>query len=147
MPSYEPPETLAERVANRMERQAILLRENPPTALFVLDESVLLRPFGGPKVMAEQLDKLAGFAKSEEMQIRILPYSSATYAGTDGMFTVLTFSDDPAVVYSEAPEIGQVVEAKDIVDRCAVRFDLVMGEALPRAESTRMIIKAREAYR
>jgi transcriptional regulator with XRE-family HTH domain len=147
MNADEPPATLEERVAGRMERRAIFLTERPPNTLFVLDESILHRPVGSPEVMREQFDKLAEFAESPQIQVRILPYSSGTYAGRDGAFTILSFSGESDVVYSEAPGISQLIEDKDAVAGCAVRFDLVMGEALPRSESTRMIMKAREDYR
>src|SRR3954453_12716784 len=57
----DPAETLEARVSGRLDRQAILLRDRPPRSHFVLDESVLHRQIGGPKVMGEQLDQLIGF--------------------------------------------------------------------------------------
>ncbi len=57
------PETSAEdvneRVVARMARQVILDREDPPRLWVVLDQNVLTRNVGGPKVMGEQLARLA----------------------------------------------------------------------------------------
>jgi hypothetical protein len=146
MNAAEPAATLDERVAGRMERQAILHQVTPPHALFVLDESVLHRPIGGPKVMHEQLAKVLDFATSTRVQIRVLPYSAVSYAAMDGAFTILGFERDPDLVYVEGPSISQLIEEKDMVMNCTVRFDLIMGEALSRAESTRVIIKAQEDF-
>jgi transcriptional regulator with XRE-family HTH domain len=146
MPDDVPPEAREERVANRLERQAILLRERPPKMLFVLDESILHRLIGPPKVMAEQMEKLVGFAESDRAEIRVLPYTAATHAGWDGKFMLLSFADEPDVAYIEGPEVSQLIEDQNLVARCAVRFDLVMGEALPRAESTKAIMRAKERF-
>jgi transcriptional regulator with XRE-family HTH domain len=142
--AWSNPEPIEDRVATRIERQQVLSKENPPTAWFVLDEAVLHRPFGGRKVMAEQLTWLAEFAESPHVQVRVLPFSSMTYAGLDGMFTLLRLANGDEVVYQEGPALSQLIDAPDIVADCAVRFDLVMGEALPRAESHKMILRALE---
>jgi transcriptional regulator with XRE-family HTH domain len=135
---------LEERIATRLERQAILQKENPPKTLFVLDEAVLRRTVGGPEVMAEQLTQLVEFAKMPMVEVRILPFSSVTYAGLDGSFVILQLSERQEILYQEGPGIGQVIDAPDAVADCAVRFDLVMGEALPRGESLKMIQRALE---
>jgi transcriptional regulator with XRE-family HTH domain len=142
----ELPATLEERVSGRLERQRILAREKPPKILFVLDESVLHRPIGGPEVMRDQLAKLAGFNESPQIQIRILSYSSVTYAGLDGSFLMLSFARDPEVLYVEGPGFAQLIEDREAVRECEVRFDLVLGEALPRAESSKKILRAREDF-
>jgi transcriptional regulator with XRE-family HTH domain len=141
-----PHPAMDERVETRMDRQGILLREKPPKALFVLDESVLLRPFGGVAVMHDQLGQLVGYAESEDVQVRVLPFQASAAAGLDGSFTMLSFEKDSDVVYVEAPGISQLVEDQGVVADCAVRFNLLMGEALPRAEYTKFMMKVREGY-
>ncbi len=46
--------TAEQWVNARMERQLVLQRERPPVCHFVLEESILQRPVGGPEVMREQ---------------------------------------------------------------------------------------------
>jgi Domain of unknown function (DUF5753) len=46
-------------VSARLERQAILARENPPMLWQVLHEGVLRHVVGSPAIMRAQLDKLA----------------------------------------------------------------------------------------
>lgn len=50
--------------AGRMDRQAILRRDQPPLLWVVLDEAVLRRPIGGWPVMAKQLDHLVEMART-----------------------------------------------------------------------------------
>jgi transcriptional regulator with XRE-family HTH domain len=138
------PAPLEERVAARLERQAILQRETPPNAWFVLDEAVLHRPIGGPGVMRDQLKRLADLVESRHVQVRVVPFSSITFAGLDGKFTILRLPNGTEILYQEGPGFSQLIEDSDTVADCAVRFDLVMGEALPRGESHKMILRALE---
>lgn len=147
MGSGQTRDSLDELVTKRMRRQAVLRRDDPPGLVFVLDESVLHRPVGGRAVMYEQLSYLKDVAEnSPNIHIGILPFSSITWAGLDGSFTILGFADKSDVVYLEAPGTGQLIAAPEQVTSYAVRFDLVMGEALPSAESLKMITRVLEGY-
>ncbi|GAA2109003.1 helix-turn-helix domain-containing protein [Actinomadura alba] len=142
--AWPDPAPVEERVATRMEQQAILRAETPPYAWFVLDEAVLHRPFGGADVMREQLKLLAGLVTSPYVQVRILPFASMTYAGLDGKFTLLRLGDGTEILYQEGPGFSQLIEDPGTVGDCAARFDLVMGEALPRAASHQMLLRTLE---
>lgn len=134
------------RVAGRMERQAILIREKPPMAMFVLDESVLRRPVGGPKVMVDQIDHLIGLAQSPRVQVRITTFEKVTPVALGGGFILLSFEKDADLMYSEAGRIGYLVENRDAVFKAGVDFDTMMGEALPQSESIDLMSRAREVY-
>jgi transcriptional regulator with XRE-family HTH domain len=138
-------DSLDDLVAARMARQHILERERPPHLGFVIDESALHRPVGGSDVMREQLQHLKHVATSSpNIHIRILPFSRITWAGLDGSFTILRFADRPDIAYLEGPGSSQLIEDAARVADAAVRFDLVMGEALPSGESLNMITRALE---
>ena len=51
------------RLTARLSRQAILTRDDPPAAWFLVDEAALRRCVGPPDVMAAQLAHLAGIAR------------------------------------------------------------------------------------
>ncbi|GAA2426816.1 helix-turn-helix transcriptional regulator [Actinomadura vinacea] len=141
------PDALEDRVASRMERQAVLKRDDGPRIWFVLDEAVLWRPVGGPEVMREQLERLVEITTtSPRVEIRVLPFSSVTYAGLDGSFTVMSLPGGVDLAYHEGPEISQVIEDGAKIAEYRVRFDLVMGEALRTEESLAMIRKILEEY-
>ena len=59
-------------VAGRMDRQAILRRDEPPLLWVVLDEAVLRRSIGGRPVMAKQLDHLVEMAQRPNIMIQII---------------------------------------------------------------------------
>ncbi|TDE30919.1 helix-turn-helix transcriptional regulator [Actinomadura sp. 6K520] len=142
-----PVDALEERVSARMGRQEIISRHDAPRMWFVLDESALWRPVGGPVVMRDQLASLIEIATSNpRVEIRILPFSSITYAGLDGSFTVLSLPGGVDVAYHEGPEISQIVEDGTMISEFRVRFDLVMGESLPVSESLKMINRVMEDY-
>lgn len=140
MSSGFPFETLEERVSSRMERQRILAADGAPRMWFVVDEAVLRRAIGGPEVMKGQLASLIEVVTSNpRVEIRVLPFSSVTYAGLDGSFTVLSLPHGVDVAYHEGPEISQVIEDEMTIAEYRVRFDLVMGESLRTKESLKMI--------
>ncbi|WP_030174332.1 helix-turn-helix domain-containing protein [Spirillospora albida] len=135
-------------VAARMARQKHLTQNKNPRKWFVLDEAALRRAVGGPAVMKEQLELLQEIATTDpRTEIRVLPFTSVTYAGLDGSFTVLTLPGGGDIAYHEGPEISQVIEDLATVAEFRVRFDLVMGEALPKDESLALIRKIQEDYK
>ncbi|WP_344591347.1 helix-turn-helix transcriptional regulator [Actinomadura vinacea] len=143
----QPLDEVEGHVATRMERQEHLACNKNPRKWFVLDEAALRRPVGGAAVMRDQLERLIVVATSDpRTEIRVLPFSSVTYAGLDGSFTVLTLVGGVDVAYHEGPEISQVIEDGATVAEFRVRFDLVMGEALRNDESLALIRKILEDY-
>lgn len=140
-------DNIEEHVAARMERQEHLASNKNPRMWFVIDEAALRRPMGGPEVMREQLERLIEIATTNpRVQIRVLPFSSVTYAGLDGSFTVLSLPSGVCAAYHEGPEISQVIEDGPTVDEYQVRFHLVMGESFRNDESLAVIRKILEEY-
>lgn len=101
---------LERRVQLRLQRQALITRKtSPATVAVVLHESVLRRVVGGVKVMAAQLRHLADLSTSDNVSVRILPFTAGIPLGdATGPFTVLEFGTDgkglpvePPVVYVE----------------------------------------------
>ncbi|MEU8346571.1 DUF5753 domain-containing protein [Spirillospora sp. NPDC048832] len=147
MSSGLPSDALEDRVAARMARQELLTRDNAPRMWFVLDESALRRPVGGAKVINEQLTKLIETSTTNpRVEIRVLPFTSVTYAALDGSFFVLSLPGGVDVAYHEGPEISHLLEDGTIVAEYRVRFDLVMGESLRAGESLKMIQQIQESY-
>jgi transcriptional regulator with XRE-family HTH domain len=90
------------RVAMRMRRQDLLLRENPPRLWAVIDEAALRRPIGGRAVMREQLRHLIWLSRLPHVSVQILPFSAGLVAAA-GAMTMLRFPEGelPDVVYLE----------------------------------------------
>lgn len=145
MDAGQVPDELDALVAARMGRQALLANPKPPRMWFVIDESALYRPAGGREVIHEQLTYLAHvMANVSNVQVRILPFDSVTWAALDGSFKILEMPDGHKVAYLESAGSGQLVHDPDRVEAASVRFHLVMGEALPAAASLKRVMRALE---
>lgn len=75
---------VSELMAKRMDRQAVLTRENTPHTWIVLDEAVLRRMVGGAAVMREQLDSLLAVSERVNTMLQVVPNSAGYHAGLGG---------------------------------------------------------------
>lgn len=92
-----------------MIRQDALTASEPRLRLSaVLDESVLLRSFGGRKVMYEQLKHLAEMAELPNVELRVLPLQSDASLIADS-FVIFGFS-----ALHETSQLGDVVSTESL---------------------------------
>lgn len=93
----------------RMKRKETLLArlsgDDPPVLSQAVDEALLLRPIGGPEVMAAQLQHLLDMGERPRVTLTVLPLKLGAHPGLGGAFELLTFSedDDLDVVFIETP--------------------------------------------
>ncbi|PRX91754.1 helix-turn-helix domain-containing protein [Allonocardiopsis opalescens] len=95
---------IADRLAAaQLERQSLLERADPPEVVAYLDEGLLHRPVGGPRVGAAQLRRLLDVAEARPVSLRVVPFGAGAHGGLAGPFTLLEFdgADDGPVVYRE----------------------------------------------
>jgi transcriptional regulator with XRE-family HTH domain len=126
-------ETVAARIAVRQRRlREVLYRPRAPRCLVVLDESVLLRPVGGPAVMADQLDHVLQAIGETPLQVRILPFVSAANSLVFFGAFVLSDLDDvqSALLYRETGTLDEVIHAADEIGRHRLVFDQMWSRAL-----------------
>jgi transcriptional regulator with XRE-family HTH domain len=64
---------VAARLGARLERQALLTREEAPSVWFLVDEAALRRCIDSPEVMAAQLSHLAGVARLPNVTVQLVP--------------------------------------------------------------------------
>jgi len=93
-----PTSTAAEidrHVEIRMERQEVLMRDDPPPPRFsvVLSEGALRRPVGGYDVMRQQLEYLTRPRDRANVTVQVLPFDAGVHPSMVGPFTVITFPD------------------------------------------------------
>ncbi len=120
------------RVGLRLERQKLLVSEQAPHFVAVMDEGALRRPFGTPSMMREQVRHLLEAAEAPNVGVRILPFAAGGHAAGGGAFTLLSFpeSDLPDLVYLEqltgalyidkVDEVAEYTRAMDALDRMAL---------------------------
>ncbi len=146
------PETTAEvakeRVDGRMERQAILFREDPPPPRVhaILDEQVLYRNVGGPAVMAEQLAHLVELAGMPRISVQVIP-SDRPHAGLLGAFVIAETDQPPAIVYLDSTLDGQVVESAAKAEAMDVVFRALQMEALTGSASLTKMKEAEQRWK
>jgi transcriptional regulator with XRE-family HTH domain len=131
----------------RMARQDLLVRDDPPTLLVVLEECVLRRPVGGRAVMRAQLQHLDEMVRSvASLTLQVLPLSVGEHAAMAGAFTVYHFSEpaDPDVVYFENATFEHAtndvyLETPEYVERYSSAFARLRAAALSPDESDRLL--------
>jgi len=128
-------EEIEERVAARMRRQEILLRDKPPALWVILDEWVLRRPVGSPHIMLEQVNRLIEAARQPNIAIEIISASVGAHEGLTGAFAIADFAAAPSVGYREAAGRGQPVEEHDEMALLELAWATLRGEAQPRKAS------------
>ena len=135
------------RVVARMERQRLVTDAAPPEYWAVLDEAVLHRLVGGPKVMAAQLSKLLELAAMPHMTIQVVPFGTGAHPGMEGPFVILGFPEqaDPDVVYVDSTTSGAYLELPADVRRYSLMFDHLRAAALKPDDSVGLIAKHAEA--
>jgi transcriptional regulator with XRE-family HTH domain len=131
---------ISERLTARLARQALLTRDDPPSAWFLVDETALRRRVGSPHVMAAQLAHLAGVARLPNVTIQVVP--NIEHAGLLGGFAI---ADRAA--YVETAVAGQVFEDPDIIAGLLTRFDTLRNEAFRRSESLTLIERMCEEWK
>jgi transcriptional regulator with XRE-family HTH domain len=98
-------------------------RPNPPKCMIVIDESVILREVGGPRVMLDQLESLLAASREAKVEIRVLPLAPFEVLYLEAHFVLLEMDDDDAVLYRESTNSDElladspekIVEYRDIV--------------------------------
>ncbi|MEV0034951.1 helix-turn-helix transcriptional regulator [Streptomyces sp. NPDC050804] len=134
-------------IALRMDRQEILRRENSPQFVCLLDESVLHRAVGGPKVMAAQLQRLIELNNPPQLSIQVIPFGQGWHAGLDGAFSILSYPDpmDLDVARLEYLDGTLYLEEDEPVNRYKLAFDQLWASALPSRQSMALIARVAKA--
>jgi len=136
-------EAMIERqVETRTHRQQAITKDDPLKLWVIVDEAVLHREVGGPRVMAEQLRHLADMARQPHITFQVLPYKVGAHAGMHGAFVIMDFPDaaDPELVYIENMAGALYLEKEADVRRFAEMFDQLRAAALNTADSRRLAV-------
>jgi transcriptional regulator with XRE-family HTH domain len=137
--------TVDARVTARVARQSILDRADPVSLWVVLDDAVLRRWVGSEQIMHEQLLFLAERARLHNVGVQVVPAENGANAGCVGALTVASVAGKPDVAVVEGVQ-DTVTETQELVRSAVGIFDLVRGDALPRAASLNTIMEAAKRY-
>ncbi|MBG0827296.1 helix-turn-helix domain-containing protein [Planomonospora sp. ID67723] len=135
-----PPGEFRSRVKARMARQELIHRSVEPLRLWVvLDESVLLRRFGGATVMRDQLERLIELSKLPNIRVQVLSLNNEHPVNT-GSFFHLKFPDFHDVVYVEMLHSARFVDEEEKAYDYEIAFQYLQSEAFG-VDASREIIQ------
>jgi transcriptional regulator with XRE-family HTH domain len=135
-----------DQVKTRMARQKILLKENPPVLVALIDESLLHRNVGGPSGMAAQLNHLVEMAKRDHVIIQVIRLNSLVGAQFTASFSVASCNREAEVAYLDDALSGEVVENRDEVSQLRRMFEMLRKHALSEQESVYLIKEVAELW-
>ncbi|MDX3239958.1 helix-turn-helix transcriptional regulator [Streptomyces sp. ME03-5709C] len=128
-------------VALRMERQALLTRQDAPLLWIVMDETVLRRPIGSPAVMRAQIARLIDACELPDVRLQIMPFTAGPHPAMYGPFHIFRFQTHglPDVVYSESLVGGVYFDDRDDVSTFLEALDRMCAQAAPTRSTLRIL--------
>lgn len=133
-PSVVDAEEIDRKAGLRTRRQALLSLETPPEVGAVLDESVLWRPVGTPRVMADQIHHLVEMSRKPHITMRVLPFETGAHSGLNGSFDILEFAESdiyaPRLIHLENLTSSLFIEKEKEVKFYTAAFEHLQGAAL-----------------
>jgi len=138
-------EEIQQRVEARLARQVILGGEDPVQYWAVLNEAVLRRIVGSPKIMRAQLEALAARARQRNIKLQVLPFTTGAHPAVGGPFTLLSLDLGKAAlaeyVYVENRAGSLVMDREAEIAIHRLTFDTLRADALSPEESVALIEK------
>jgi transcriptional regulator with XRE-family HTH domain len=137
-----PREKIERLVEFRMRRQGLLTDPNPPSLWAVIDEAVLCRMIGGPRVMHQQLKSLIETASLPNVTLQVLPFSGGAHAGLDGPFYIIRFPEptDRDMIYFEHTGREHYLDDPETIKLHLSLFDHIRAAALKPDDSIKRLI-------
>ncbi|TPQ20369.1 helix-turn-helix domain-containing protein [Streptomyces sporangiiformans] len=121
---------IEQRVAARIERKEILHRKDPPTASFIISESVLMDRLGGDEVYVDQLRRILVWAGLPGVTLQVMPTGREFHAGLDGPFVLIETHDHQRVAYVEGQRQGWLIVEPDEVSILERKYAMLRTQAL-----------------
>ncbi|SNY70787.1 helix-turn-helix domain-containing protein [Paractinoplanes atraurantiacus] len=140
--SQDKVDALVEARAHR--REALINRGDALEYLVLLDQSVLLRSFGGRTAFVEQLRLLIELSKSGLYKLRMLPFSLEIAIANNGSFELATVGgarENNQVMYRENGVTDEIVETRADTARHRKRFDQLWKAADNEGDTTAYVQK------
>ncbi|WP_328610479.1 helix-turn-helix domain-containing protein [Amycolatopsis sp. NBC_00345] len=130
----EPEEAIRQRVEARMQRQAKL--DDPKLTFWaIIDESALMRNYGGAAVMADQLEKLTRNAQQGNISIQVLPLDAGVHGAVGTPFDAYTLTDGLGVIARDDITGGYYIENEEEVQAYNRAWSELIAAALPFGDS------------
>ncbi|MEO3747275.1 helix-turn-helix transcriptional regulator [Plantactinospora sp. B5E13] len=136
---------VADRVANRMERQATILdRADRPTFAFIIDAAALR--YGPPEIAKDQLLHLADASIRSNVFVHVVPDSAGLHAGRSGSFVLASMEGSGTVGLVEDFYEGRVIAEPTRVTGLERAWQTIAAVALPCDQSRNLILRLVNDY-
>jgi Domain of unknown function (DUF5753) len=164
-PRYTSDEQRAHAKEVKLNRQRIVVAGRAPSLDIVMTEGALRQTVGPPRVMREQLGRLAALAETgfadglpdsdvpeagrSRVSLRVLPFAAGAQAVAGcGSMTLLRFAETPeiGVIHLAALSGGISLEGRVEVARYLKTFSELRSAALPSSRSAHLIRAVARSY-
>jgi transcriptional regulator with XRE-family HTH domain len=136
------------QIKARLTRQRILTQDNPPLFAAVLDEAVLHRVVGGPRVMESQLERLIEAARLPNVTLQVIPFSIGAHPGLESNFIILELpSPTPGVIFVEGLVGSTYLERPDDLERYREVFKSLQTIALSSKDTANLVASLARSYK
>ncbi|WP_405807752.1 helix-turn-helix domain-containing protein [Streptomyces sp. NBC_00210] len=145
--NYCPPlddEEIEKRVAARLERQKLFHRKPTPIISYVLEQSALTRPLGGPLVLQDQLHHVLDVGRLRHVEVQVMPHDRQTHAGLAGPMILLETAERRQLAYVEGQNGGYFVSEQPDLGDMFGRYGILRAQALTPEESAKLIKQVAE---
>ncbi|MFE0908100.1 helix-turn-helix domain-containing protein [Streptomyces rochei] len=132
-------EVIEQRLEARMVRQEIFCRRPAPLMSFVIEEAVLRRPIGGPKVMREALEQILVTGQSRNVEVQVMPIDREDNAALGGPFSLIDTDNGQRLAYAEVQDHSRLYTDTAYVRTLEARYGILRSQALTPSESAAFI--------
>lgn len=134
-----------EAVNVRMGRSAVLEGKPPCRLVAIVDEMVLRRPVGSPKVMADQCHAIVQACQRRNVDVAVVPATVGAYPGLNGPLAVASVNGR-AIGFVDEVLGGRVVDDPEMVLALEEVWEGIRGYALPGRPSLELIMEVAESW-
>jgi len=123
-------EQIDEKVAARLERQALLV-ERPNTAFtFIIEQAILERGVGGASVTQAVIDHLLNVGGQTNVEIQLMPLHQEEHCGTDGQLYLAETPEHQWFGYTEGHRSSTLIADPGEVSVLHQRYGKLRSQAL-----------------
>jgi transcriptional regulator with XRE-family HTH domain len=137
---------LKQLIQDRVERQQLLQRPNPPHCIYFVYEHTLRAVLRDPALMHEQLQSLVLATNLPHCTIRVVPASAPPYHLVGSRFTIMEFDEHPPVAYEETFAAGLFVDERIAVEAFYILRTRLEQVALSERESRDFLVRLTKEF-
>ena len=131
----------------KLKRQGLLIQPDPPTFSAVLDEAVLQRVVGGPRIMGAQLDRLFEASRLPNVTVQVIPFAIGYHPGLESNFRILDLpASAPSVVFVEGLVGSVYLERQEDLKRYREVFQRLQTIALSPKDTINAIMSIKAQF-